>query len=526
MNSGTPSFRLTYSTMFDPPPELHHRFDAALARVRGRLGEEYPLWIGGEARLAGEQFEVRSPIDRNWLLGRFQRGGEKDAADAVAAAKRAHPAWAGTPWQERVKLLRRAATLIEERVYDVAAAVALEVGKNRMESLGEVQETADLILWYCEQMEKNGGFAHALPNDPLKGFVSRNRTVLKPYGVWAVIAPFNFPYALAGGPIGAALVAGNTVGFKVASDTPWSGWLLAEVFRDAGLPPGVCNYLTGAGSTLGEALVGNADLAGITFTGSYEVGMRIYRGFAQGPWPRPCIAEMGGKNAAIVSRNADLDRAATGIVRSAFGLQGQKCSACSRVYVERPVAQALRERVVKLTEAISVGDPTAKENWMGPVINAQASAKYRKCVDNLAEHGKILTGGRQLASGALADGHFCAPTVGTAALDYRLWREEKFVPIVLLGEVDSVEEAIAHANASEYGLTAGFYGGKGEIAGFLARIEAGVTYVNRPQGATTGAWPGYQPFGGWKGSGTTGKAIGSFYYLPQYLREQSQTIVE
>ena len=190
------------------------------------------------------------------------------------------------------------------------------------------------------------------------------------------------------------------------------------------------------------------------------------------------------------------------------------------------MAQALRERVVKLTEAISVGDPTAKENWMGPVINAQASAKYRKCVDNLAEHGKILTGGRQLASGALADGHFCAPTVGTAALDYRLWREEKFVPIVLLGEVDSVEEAIAHANASEYGLTAGFYGGKGEIAGFLARIEAGVTYVNRPQGATTGAWPGYQPFGGWKGSGTTGKAIGSFYYLPQYLREQSQTIVE
>ena len=247
MNSGTPSFRLTYSTMFDPPPELHHRFDAALARVRGRLGEEYPLWIGGEARLAGEQFEVRSPIDRNWLLGRFQRGGEKDAADAVAAAKRAHPAWAGTPWQERVKLLRRAATLIEERVYDVAAAVALEVGKNRMESLGEVQETADLILWYCEQMEKNGGFAHALPNDPLKGFVSRNRTVLKPYGVWAVIAPFNFPYALAGGPIGAALVAGNTVVFKVASDTPWSGWLLAEVFRDAGLPPGGCNYLTGAG---------------------------------------------------------------------------------------------------------------------------------------------------------------------------------------------------------------------------------------------------------------------------------------
>ncbi len=519
-------FRLTYSTMFNPPVELHERFDAALGRVRAQLGREHPMWIGGQAREAQRSFEVRTPIDHGLVLARFPLGDAKDAADAVAAAATAFPAWAATPWQERVRVLRRAAALIEERVYDISAAVALEVGKNRMESLGEVQETADLVYWYCDQMQANDGFAKQLPDDPLEGFRSRNRTALKPYGPWAVIAPFNFPFALAGGPIGAALVAGNTVVFKVASDTAWSGALLMDAFRDAGLPDGVLNHVTGPGGVIGDALVNDPRIAGVTFTGSYDVGMGIVRSFAQGAWPRPCIAEMGGKNAAIVSRHADLERAATGIVRSAFGLQGQKCSACSRVYVERAVAADLRERMVALTEAISVGDPTERQNWMGPVINESAYQRYAKCVANLRTQGEVFTGGRALTDGALSRGWFVAPTVATAPRDYSLWRDEKFVPLVLVGEVDSIDEAIALANESAYGLTAGFYGAKDEIPGFLDRIEAGVTYVNRPQGATTGAWPGYQPFGGWKGSGTTGKAIGSFWYLPQYLREQSQTVVD
>lgn len=519
-------FRLTYSTMFDPPPALHERFDAALARVRAELGRDHPLWIGGAARTAAQTYEVRSPIDRGWLIGRFARGGAQDAADAVAAAVAASREWAHTPWRERVRLARRVAALIEERVYEIGAAVALEVGKNRMESLGEVQETADLFSWYCDQMEANDGFDRALPNDPLAGFVSRNRTVLKPYGAWVVVAPFNFPFALAGGPIAAALVTGNTVVFKTATDTSLSGWLLLEALRDAGLPPGVVNYVTGAGGEIGAALIADARVAGVTFTGSYEVGMQILRQFAGGAWPRPCIAEMGGKNAAIVSRHADLERAATGIVRSAFGLQGQKCSACSRVYVERAVAGELRERLVQKARAIAVGDPTLKQNWMGPVISETAYRRFQKCTDNLRRHGEIFTGGELLTTGVLERGWFVAPTVATAPLDYSLWREEKFIPLLLVGEVDSLDQAIDLANASDYGLTAGFYGARDEIPHFLDRIEAGVTYVNRPQGATTGAWPGYQPFGGWKGSGTTGKAIGSFYYLPQYLREQSQTIVD
>ncbi|MBW6493904.1 MAG: aldehyde dehydrogenase family protein [Burkholderiaceae bacterium] len=519
-------FRLTYSTMFDPPSALHERFDAAIETIRTQLGRDHPMVIGGQDRSTGEWFEVRSPIDRDWLLGRFPKGSSADVRCAVAAAAKAFPAWAATPVAGRIALLRRAADLIEERVYEISAAVALEIGKNRMESLGEVQETAELVRWYCDQMEANEGFVRELPGDPLTGFVSHNRTQLRPYGVWAVIAPFNFPFALAGGPIGSALVCGNTVVFKVASVAAWSGALLMAAFRDAGLPAGTLSMITGDGATVGNALITDPGIAGVTFTGSYEVGMGIVRSFAAGRWPRPCIAEMGGKNATIVSRHADLERAAVGIMRSAFGLQGQKCSACSRVYVERAVAGELRERLIALTKAIAIGDPTDRGNWMGPVIGAATVARYLAAVTELRAHGQILTGGERLGGEPYERGYFIAPTVATAPADHRLWQDELFAPLVLVDEIDSVDAGIARANASDYGLTAGFYGAREEIANFLARIEVGVTYVNRPQGATTGAWPGYQPFGGWKASGTTGKSIGSLWYLPLYLREQSQTIVD
>lgn len=524
--TGIGTFKLTYSTMFSPPPSLDEQFDTAVAAAKSNLGQVYPMWIDGKARTGATTFCTYSPIDREWELGRFAKGTKRDAADAIDAAQRAFAGWARTPWRERVRLLRQAAALIEARVFDISAAVALEIGKNRMEALGEVQETADLFTWYCDQMEASDGFDRSLPNDPLVGFASRNRSVLKPHGAWSVIAPFNFPYALAGGPVAAALVAGNTVVFKTASDTPLAGWLLMQVLRDAGLPNGVVNYITGSGDEVGQVLIEHPLVAGVTFTGSYDIGMQIVRTFAASRWPRPCIAEMGGKNAAIVSRHADLERAATGIVRSAFGLQGQKCSACSRVYVERPVAEALREKLIEKTRAISVGDPTSKQHWMGPVINETAYLRFQKCAEQLRKHGTILSGGNALTTGSLGNGYFVSPTIGSAPMDYSLWRDEKFIPLVLVGEVQSVDEAITRANDSAYGLTAGFYGAIEEIPEFLDRIEAGVTYVNRPLGATTGAWPGYQPFGGWKASGTTGKAIGGYYYLPQYLREQSQTIVD
>jgi 1-pyrroline-5-carboxylate dehydrogenase len=427
-----------------------------------------------------------------------------------------------------VALLRRAAALIEERVYELGAVLSLEVGKNRMEALGEAQETADLIRYYCDRMEAADGFVHDMTPDPLAGFVSENMSVLKPYGVWLVIAPFNFPMALSGGPAGAALVAGNTVVFKAASATPWSGRLLALALRDAGLPPGVFNFVTGLGNAVGQALVDHPDVAGVTFTGSHEVGMRLYRTFAQARWPRPCIAEMGGKNAAIVSRRAELKDAATGVARSAFGLSGQKCSACSRVYVEHAVFGDFVAALHAVTVKLTVGDPTRREFWMGPVIDAAAVARYEDAVAQvhaLGAAGAIVEGGARLDQRDLAHGHFVAPTIARAPLDHPLWRRELFAPFLLVAAVDTIDEGIARANDSDYALTAGFYGSSDETERFFATVQAGVTYANRPQGATTGAWPGYQAFGGWKGSGSTGKAAGSQYYLPQYLREQSQTRV-
>ena len=249
------NFKLTYSTMFNPPEELHARFEAALVKVKAGLGREYAMLIDGKERFSAEKFEDRSPSDTDVVLGVFQKGTAQDAADAIAAAKKAFPAWSRTPWQERVALVRKAADMMDQRTFEMGVAMAMEVGKNRMEALGDVAETADLFRYPCDSMEKNNGFVVEMGRDPLVGFESTNLSVLRPYGVWLVISPFNFPAALTGGPSAAALVAGNTVVMKPATDTPWTARLIAECLRDAGVPDGVFNYVTGPGSTLGQALI-------------------------------------------------------------------------------------------------------------------------------------------------------------------------------------------------------------------------------------------------------------------------------
>jgi 1-pyrroline-5-carboxylate dehydrogenase len=376
-------------------------------------------------------------------------------------------------------------------------------------------------------MEEHQGFITPMERESRK---HHNTSVLKPYGVWAVVSPFNFPAALAGGPCGAALVAGNTVVLKPATDTPLIAYKLAGCLMDAGVPDGVFNLVTGPGGAVGEELITHPDVDGVTFTGSYDVGMRIYRTFPQSQCvhPRPCIIEMGGKNAALVSRHADLDIAAMGVLRSAFGLQGQKCSACSRIFVERPAAEALLEKLVALMDKLAIGDPSRRDVWFGPVINAKAYADYARDCDELRQSGQIVRGGQRLTEGELGHGYFCAPTLVTGLpSEHRLWQEEMFLPITTLAVVDSLDEAMRRANDVCYGLTAGFYSNDPqEVQWFWDNIQAGVTYVNRLAGATTGAWPGFQPFGGWKGSGSTGKAGGGPYYLQQYMREQSQTLVD
>ncbi len=523
----TETFKLTYATMFNPPEELHTRFEEALAKIRASLGQEYGMIINGKDRFAEEKFESRSPTNTNVTLGVFQKGTAQDAQDALAAARKAFPKWSGMKWQDRVALLRKAADLIDQRIFEMGAVMAMEVGKNRMEALGDVAETADLIRYSCYQMEKNDGFIVEMGRDPLVGYTATNMSILKPYGVWLVISPFNFPGALTGGPAGAALVTGNTVVMKPATDTPWLVRMLADCFRDAGLPEGAFNYVTGPGRTLGQALIDSPEVDGVTFTGSFDVGMKIFRDFAEGNYVRPAILELGGKNPAIVSRNADLERAAIGIVRSAFGLQGQKCSACSRVYIEDQVYDELVPKVVELTQKLTIGDPTDRSVYQGPVVNKSSYQDFIDFTEELSQAGRFLTGGKVLTEGDYGQGYFCPPTlVADLPFNHRLWKHEMFLPITTLARVSSLAEAMKHSNDVAYGLTAGFYGSMEETKWFFENIEAGVTYANRPQGATTGAWPGFQPFGGWKGSGSSGKNAGGHYYLPLYMHEQIQTLID
>jgi 1-pyrroline-5-carboxylate dehydrogenase len=515
-------FKLTYATMFNPPEDLHKGFDAAVVKLKQNMGREYGMIINNKDVFADEKFDDFSPVNTEWKLATMQKGNASHAQAAMAAARKAFPGWSRTPWQERVKLLRKAAALIEERIFDLGAAMALEVGKNRMESLGDVQETADLIYYSCYQMELNNGYIREMGKDPLVGYESTNVSILRPYGVWLVVSPYNFPFALTGGPSGAALAAGNCIVIKPASDTPWIVRLLAECFRDAGLPEGVMNFVTGPGSTLGQALVDSPEVDGVTFTGSFDVGMKMYQDFAKGKYVRPVILELGGKNPVIVSKNADLERATLGIVRSAFGLQGQKCSAASRVIVQEPVYDELIARLKEATNKLVIGDPTERATYTGPVVSKNSYKDFKDFCEEISQGGgTFLTGGKVRTDGDFAKGYFCEPTFVTdLPFNHRLWQYEMFLPITTIGKVKSLDEAMQIGNNVNYGLTAGFYGSSEETDWFFDKIEAGVTYANRPQGATTGAWPGFQPFGGWKGSGSSGKNAGGHYYLPLYMHEQ------
>ena len=516
----TPRMKITYATLSADNEELQSAFDAALERARAALGETYPMIIGDDERTSNDTFEDRSPIDRELVIARFPTGTRTDVQDAIAAARAAYPAWRATPWRERLAILRRAADLISERQFDYAALMTLEVGKNRLEALGDVEETADLLRYYGDEFEKADGFVKPMGSlSPTE----KTRSVLRPYGVFGVISPFNFPMALAGGPSGGAMIAGNTVVLKPSSDAPLSGWKFGEALRDAGLPDGVFNLVTGPGETVGAELQENPGIDGMVFTGSYEVGMDLYRSFTK-DYPRPIITEMGGKNPAIVMKSADLDEAAEGVMRSAFGFDGQKCSANSRVYVEAPVAREFVAKLVEKTREITVGDPTERENWMGPVINQRALDTFSKAVEEArADGGTIEVGGETDTT----RGFFPTPTVVTGLpLEHRLFHDELFVPFLVVGEVDSLDQALHEANDTAYGLTAGIFSkDDGEIRRFLDTIQAGVVYVNRRAGATTGAWPGIQSFGGWKGSGSSGKSGLGPYYVQQFLREQSQTVI-
>lgn len=516
--------KVTYTTI-GSSEDFHIEFDNAVEKVRKDFGKLYKNRIGGVDTEDRKTVEIRSPIDKRIVMGSHQLGTKEDASRAVELANKAFKSWRDLGWEKRVQIMRKAADKMSENKYYLAAFMAYEAGKNRLESMGEVEESVDLIRYYARNLEESHGYAK-----PMERLSEKETTmsILVPYGVWGVIAPFNFPLALSTGMVAGALVTGNTVVFKPSHDAPLIGYLMVKALHDGGVPTDVIHYVAGGGSDVGATIVDHPLTQGMVFTGSYEVGMHIYKNFAK-QYPKPVVCEMGGKNPCIVTRTADIDAAVDGVLRSAFGYGGQKCSACSRVYVEEPVKDEFVKKFVEKSKSIIIGNPINKEVFLGPVINENAVKNYENYVKRLKDTGaEILLGGNVIKEGDMAHGNFVQPTIAYSEnKDNELFYEEMFLPIVMITAVKDVNEGVELSNKALYGLTAGIFSrDKKEVDTFLNNIESGVTYVNRRGGATTGAWPGVNPFGGWKGSGSTGPNALGPYYLMKFLREQSRTIIQ
>jgi len=518
--------KITYVTLF-ADESIHPKYEAALKKfASSQLGKHHKMHIGAkEVSSPAGEFEHRSPIDTSIIVSYFPIGQRQHAKQAIEAAKQAFPGWSGAPWRERVRILRRAAELIDERKFDIAAAITYEVGKNRLESLAEAWEAVDAINLYAKTMEENKGYSRQ--TEGVAG--EHGKIIAKPLGVWPVISPFNFPFMLANGMATGALLTGNTVILKPTSEAPLTGLMLYKVYRDAGVPAGAVNFVTGPGPNFSAEFTENRDVAGITFTGSRVVGMSLYHEFlTHQPYAKPVLMELGSKNPAIITAKADLKKAVEGVVRAAYGYSGQKCSANSRVYVQSAVKDKFLAMLKERLGSIDVGDPREKSAFMGPIINTAAVETFVRSVKEAKKDGgEVLFGGEVISKGAMRRGYYVQPTVVTGlSADNPLFKKELFVPLLVVAEFKTLDEALQEANDTDYGLTAGIFSeDKKEVARFMDQIQFGVVYANRSGGATTGAWPGPQSFVGWKASGSTGKGIGGPSYLLTFLREQSQTVV-
>ncbi len=503
--------------------EFHAKFEKAVAAMCASARETvipYPILINGEAIPARQLFDNPSPIDASLIMGRFPKCTKADVERAVGAAENAFEKWSLTPYQKRAEVFHRAAELMAQEVYRFAAALTLDNGKNRDEAIGEVDEAVDFLEFYAQTVLESEGFRERKnppydDEDPV--------SVMLPFGVFAVVCPFNFPLSISVGMTTGAIITGNTAVVKPASVAPLAVYLFYDLLVRAGLPAGVMNVVTGSGAEVGDQLVHHPKVAGIAFTGSKEVGFKLLRTNPR-TWSIPIIAEMGGKNACIVTASADLDSAAEGAANSAFGFSGQKCSACSRVYVQEEVFDAFVGKLVSRTKDLKVCDPRLRECSLGPVIHGKAVTDYEKYVSLAKKDGQVRCGGSVLRPEGKR-GNYVEPTVVTGLPDdHFLVRNELFVPVLVVQMFKDLPEAIGKANSVEYGLTSGIFSkDKGEIDYFFDHIQAGVAYANRSRGATTGAMVGGQPFGGWKASSSTGKGSGTKEYLLQMVRQQART---
>ena len=499
-------------------PENRSAFEKALSDVKAQLGREYPLAIGGERAKGERTFESRNPSGPDEIVGRFQSASAAQTSQAVDTAFRAFASWSRVPGRERVAYLIEAARRMRQRRHEFSAWLVYEVGKSWAEADADTAEAIDFLEFYAREMLRYDG---PQPVTQLPG--EKDTLVYIPLGVGAVIPPWNFPLAIAVGMASAAIVTGNTVVLKPSSDSPAIAWQFVQLMEEVGLPPGGLNFVTGSGGTVGDTMVRHPKTRFVSFTGSKAVGIGINKLAAEVQpgqiWLKRVVAEMGGKDAIIVDEEADLDAAAQGVAASAFGFQGQKCSACSRAIVSEKVYDAFLEKLKANVEKITVGEPDQPGVTMGPVINAGARDKIAGYIETGKKEGRLIAGGGPVAGKA---GYFIRPTViADVKPNATLAQEEIFGPVLAVIPSKSFDESLAIANGTEYGLTGAVYTRNPEkIERARREFFVGNLYINRK---CTGAIVGAHPFGGFNLSGTDSKAGGRDYLL---LFLQAKSIAE
>ncbi len=487
-------------------PENRQAQATALEQVKGELGRTYPLVIGGKKIMNEATFASVNPSQPEQVIGYFARATVEQVEEAVQAATSAFESWKRVPAGERAGYVFAAADLLSQQRFYYNAWMIYEVGKSWVEADADTAEAIDFLEFYAREMLR---LAEEQPLVRIEG--EDNELVYIPLGVGAVIPPWNFPGAIMIGMTSAAIVTGNTVVLKPASTSPMIAWQFVRILEEVGLPAGVVNFLTGSGSTIGDALIEHPQVRFIAFTGSRDVGLRINQLAAKPQkgqsWIKRTILEMGGKDAVVVDETADLDAAATGIVASAFGFQGQKCSAGSRAIIVDAVYDQVLQKVVEKTKQLTVGDVTQPETYMGPVVDENAMKKISEYIEVGKGEGHLVAGG-----GRHSPGYFIEPTVFADVDPHaRIAQEEIFGPVLAVIKAKNFDDALHIANDTEYGLTGSLYSlDPQRIERAKQEYHVGNLYFNRK---STGALVGVHPFGGFNMSGTDSKAGGRDYLL-------------
>jgi 1-pyrroline-5-carboxylate dehydrogenase len=498
--------------------DVAHAMREALTRVGEQLGREYSLIIGGERVRTSGKIESRNPARPAQIVGLHQKAGAEHADQAVAAALKAFETWKFVPAEERASLLFHAAEIIRNRKFDFCAWLTCEVGKNWAEADADVGETIDFLEFYGRE-----ALRLSAATTPIQYPGERNELHYIPLGVGAVISPWNFPFAIMAGMTAAAIVTGNTVVLKPSSDSPTIAARFMEVLEEAGLPPGVVNFCPGSGASFGNAVVAHPKTRFIAFTGSKDVGLDIHERAAKTQpgqiWIKRTILEMGGKDSIVVCADADFDKAVDGVIASAFGFSGQKCSACSRVIVEQPIYRQFVDRLRERAAALTVGDPVHNPS-MGPVVSEGAMRTILDYIEIGRTEGRLVAGGHAVETAE--KGYYVEPTViADVAPNARIAQEEIFGPVLAVIPARGFDEALEIANNTEFGLTGSIYStDRVKLDRARNEFHVGNLYFNRK---CTGAMVGAHPFGGFNMSGTDSKAGGPDYL---FLFTQAKSVGE